>query len=125
VKRNQRLRSAADFRQAREQAPRGWPHPLLVLYVAPNELGRTRVGITVSSRVGNAVVRNRVRRRLREALRARMDRLTPGFDLLLVARPASGRATWAELSAVLDGVLFKAGATTGMPGTVQAGTNRA
>ena len=60
MKRDQRLRTPADFRRAREQAPRGWPHPLLVLYVVSNELGRTRIGITVSSRVGNAVVRNRV-----------------------------------------------------------------
>ena len=65
-----------------------------MLYVAPNDLDRTRVGITVSSRVGNAVVRNRVRRRLREALRARSARLSAGHDVLLMARPASARATW-------------------------------
>jgi ribonuclease P protein component len=125
VKRNQRLRTSAEFGHARERAPRGWPHPLLVLYVAPNELGRVRVGITVSSRVGKAVVRNRVRRRLREALRARLDRLAPGADLLLIARPASARAGWGELSAALDSVLFRAGATTPRDADVQAGTQSA
>jgi ribonuclease P protein component len=83
-----------------------------VLYVAPNEFGHPRVGITVSSRVGNAVVRNRVRRRLREALRARFDRLTSGQDILVVARPASAAATWPELSDALDVALQRAGATS-------------
>jgi ribonuclease P protein component len=111
VKREQRLRTPAEFRRVREAAPRGWPHPLVVLYAAPNELGQTRIGITVSSRVGNAVVRNRVRRRLREALRARLDRLAAGNDLLMIARPASARASWPELNAALDSVLIKSGAT--------------
>ena len=94
----------------RDAAPRGWPHPLLVVYATPNELGRTRVGITVSSRVGNAVVRNRIRRRLREALRARWESLAPGNDLLLIARPASARATWLDLNLALENVLRKSGA---------------
>jgi ribonuclease P protein component len=121
VKRNQRLRTPADFRRAREQAPRAWPHPLLVLYVVANDLGHTRVGITVSSRVGKAVVRNRVRRRLREAVRARFDRLAPGVDVLLIARPASARAAWSELSAALDSVLTRAGATGRAVSDVQTG----
>jgi ribonuclease P protein component len=125
VKRNQRLRSSADFVRTRERAARAWSHPLVVLYVADNELGRTRVGITVSGRVGNAVVRNRVRRRLREAVRARFERLRPGCDVLLVARPASAHATWAELSAALDSVLDRSGATTAVLEGVQAEVNRA
>jgi ribonuclease P protein component len=111
VKREQRLRSAADFQRVRDQSPRVWPHRLLVLHLAPNELGYARVGITVSGRVGKAVVRNRVRRRLREALRARFGALTPGFDVLVVARPPSAQASWLELNAALDTVLQRAGAT--------------
>jgi ribonuclease P protein component len=108
VKREQRLRSPAEFRRVRELARRGWPHPLLVLFVAPNELQRTRVGITVSRRVGKAVVRNRVRRRLREALRARFPMLPPSADIVVSARPASAKATWSELNAALDAVLQRA-----------------
>jgi ribonuclease P protein component len=125
VKRNQRLRTPADFARTRERAPRAWPHPLLVLYVLPNELGRIRLGITVSSRVGNAVVRNRVRRRLKEAVQARLNHLAPGLDLLLIARPASARAAWADLSSALDSVFTTAGATRPMPADVQAGVNGA
>ncbi len=95
----------------RDQSPRVWPHRLLVLHVAANDLERARVGITVSGRVGTAVVRNRVRRRLREALRARLDSLAPGYDVLVVARPPSAQASWAELNAALETVLQRAGAT--------------
>jgi ribonuclease P protein component len=111
VKREQRLRTPAEFRRVREVAPRGFAHPLLVLHVAPNELGRPRVGITVSGRVGKAVTRNRVRRRLREALRARAAQLPAGKDLLVTARPASANAPWDELCAALDTVLARSKAT--------------
>jgi len=114
VKREHRLRTAAEFRRAREASGRAWAHPLLVLYVAPNDLARARVGITVSGRVGNAVVRNRVRRRVREALRARLRNLQGGNDLLVVARPLSARASWTELCGALDAVLQRAGATVAM-----------
>jgi ribonuclease P protein component len=99
------LRTPAEFRRVREYARRGKSHPLLVVYMAPNEVGLTRVGITVSRKVGNAVVRNRVRRRLREAMRLRLPTLAPGMDLVIVGRPASANATWAELNAALDVVL--------------------
>ena len=78
------------------------------MYVAPNELGRTRVGITVSGRVGKAVVRNRVRRRLREALNQRFSRLPAGSDIVIAARPPSANASWPELQAALDSVLNRA-----------------
>jgi ribonuclease P protein component len=112
MKREQRLRTPADFARVREAAPRGWPHRLLVLYVVPNDLEVTRVGITVSGRVGNAVVRNRVRRRLKEALTARFERFNTGYDVLLIARGPSATAAWAELCAALDSVLARSGAAT-------------
>jgi ribonuclease P protein component len=108
VKREQRLRAPADFRRVRDVAPRGWVHPLLVMYVAPNEVGRTRVGITVSGRVGKAVVRNRVRRRLREALGQRFGRLPADSDIVVAARPASAQASWDQLCAALDSLLTRA-----------------
>jgi ribonuclease P protein component len=116
VKREQRLRTPAEFRRVRDLSPRVWAHPLVVLYAAPNDLDRARV--TVSSRVGKAVVRNRVRRRLREALRARLDRLRAGRDFLLIARPRAADASWADLCAALDAVLTRAGAATGSHASV-------
>lgn len=109
MKREQRLHRNADFQRVRAQSPRGWPHPLLVLYAAANDLHHSRVGITVGRRVGKAVVRNRVRRRLREAIRLRFAQVRPGFDLVLNARPASATAPWRELCTAVDIVGQRAG----------------
>jgi ribonuclease P protein component len=54
----------------------------------PNELGRPRIGVTVSKRIGTAVVRNRVKRWVREAFRAEAGSL-PAIDLVLIARTAA------------------------------------
>ncbi|HET6316374.1 MAG TPA: ribonuclease P protein component [Chloroflexota bacterium] len=112
MKRLHRLRTAADFAAVREQAERAWPHGLLVLYVAPNDLGYPRVGITVSGRVGKAVVRNKVRRRLRELLQARLPQIKPR-DVLVIARPSSAEASWHDLGETLDQLLERSGATDG------------
>jgi ribonuclease P protein component len=105
---DQRLRSNAEFARVRASG-RSVAHPLLVLTVLPNERAQSRLGVTVSRRVGTAVVRNRVRRRLHEAIRARYTGLVGGHDLVLVARPALARASWAELNAALDRTLARAG----------------
>jgi ribonuclease P protein component len=109
VKREQRLRSSADFSRVRERAPRAWAHPLLVLYAAPNDLPGTRVGITVSGRVGKAVVRNKIRRRIREAVRLLLPRLVPAYDLVFIARPASASADWPQLRQAVEDALARAG----------------
>jgi ribonuclease P protein component len=108
MKPDQRLRSNAEFARVRA-AGRSVAHLLLVVIVVPNEREQTRVGVTVSRRVGTAVVRNRVKRRLGEALRARYAGLPGGHDLVLVARPAIARASWIELNAALDRTLARAG----------------
>jgi ribonuclease P protein component len=65
----------------------------------PDEFG---IGITVTRKIGNAVTRNRARRRLREALRqAAPGRARPGHDYVVVARPAALSQTFAELTADL------------------------
>jgi ribonuclease P protein component len=70
------------------------------LCVLPNDLGHARLGLAVSRKVGGAVVRNRVKRRLREAFR----RLRPelgGVDLVVLASPEAARASAAELAEAL------------------------
>lgn len=64
-----------------------------------------RVGFAVSRAVGNAVVRNRVQRRLRAQLAARIPSLPSGVDLLVRATPASADATSAQLGAAVDDAL--------------------
>jgi ribonuclease P protein component len=52
----------------------------------------TRIGFSVSRRVGGAVVRNRVKRRLREVIRRKLARIAPGYDLVITARPGAADA---------------------------------
>jgi len=65
----------------------------------------SRIGITVSRKVGNAVVRNRFKRRIREWFRAHRDELDPPVDLVVIARRPGGRLSLAELDARLRDLL--------------------
>ena len=60
--------------------------PAMVLYCRKNGREINRFGITASTKLGNAVVRNRVRRRLREIYRLNEDKLLSGYDIVVVAR---------------------------------------
>ena len=70
----------------------------MVLYCRKNRLGHNRLGVTVSVKLGGAVVRTRARRRLREVYRLSSPRLSQGWDLILVARGRTLTASWKELN---------------------------
>jgi ribonuclease P protein component len=63
-------------------------HPLFHARFRRTDLGTTRFGLSTGRRLGGAVVRNRARRRLREALRVMAPSFQPGWDVLIIARPA-------------------------------------
>ena len=67
-----------------------------------------RLGLTVSRRVGNAVVRNRVKRRAREWFRTSRERLAPGRDLVIIARAGAGGLETREIFAELDELATRA-----------------
>ncbi len=71
--------------------------PCLVVYCRRNNLGRNRTGYTVSSKLGGAVTRNRVRRRLREIYRLNASSLKKSFDIIIVARSRAVKASYQEL----------------------------
>lgn len=83
-------------------ATRGQANSYLVLYAKRNRTDRNRVGITVSRKLGHAVVRNRVRRRLREIYRLHEAEFSPGWDIVVVAR---SRAVNASFDALTDAYL--------------------
>ncbi|RFU41133.1 ribonuclease P protein component [Actinomadura logoneensis] len=83
------------------------------------------VGFIVARTVGNAVVRNRVRRRLRHLVRARLDRLPEGSLLVVRANPAAGVARGDELAADLDSALDRVLRQTAKAQTTRAQTTRA
>ncbi|HEY7600482.1 MAG TPA: ribonuclease P protein component [Candidatus Limnocylindrales bacterium] len=102
------ITSATDF-AALQAAGRSRSHPLLALRYRPNGAARTRFGISTGRRIGGAVVRNRVRRRLRTVLRQIAASLPAGWDILLVCRPPAATASQAELGAALERLLAQAG----------------
>ena len=70
----------------------------MVVYCRKNRLGHNRLGLTASTKLGHAVVRNRCRRRLREVYRLNTPALRQGYDLILVARGRTVTASWKELN---------------------------
>ena len=82
------LRKRAEFLLVQNTGKRAKGRHLVVLALS-TERGESRLGITVSKRVGNAVVRNRVRRRLRELVRTGAVRLPDSTDVVLIAYPSA------------------------------------
>ena len=78
-------------------------------YVNKNRLGRTRVGITASKKIGNAVTRNRARRVLRAALYEVLPPDVGGYDLVLVARGQTPRLKSTQVAKTLERQLRAAG----------------
>lgn len=93
----ERLRSRAEFQRC-YQTGRRRHGALAILYSAPNQLGHPRIGITVSRKVGKAVVRNRLRRRIREIYRRCIERRKlPALDLVVHLRPSAGDSDFETL----------------------------
>lgn len=107
MQKRHRLKKSAEFQRVRA-LKQSWAHPLLVLYVAPNDLGVTRIGISVSKRIGKAVVRNRAKRLIREAARQYLPVLPPGRDLVFIARSGMAEASYEQVSRAVESLLSRA-----------------
>ena len=90
-------------------ATSGHANGYLVLYAKKNRTESNRVGITVGKKLGHAVVRNRIRRRLREVYRLNESLFTPGWDIVVVARSRCIRASFSDLSEAYLSLARKAG----------------
>jgi ribonuclease P protein component len=88
-------------------------HPLLATRVLRTDVGPTRFGLATSRALGSAVVRNRVRRRLREALRSMGPEMRPGWDVLVICRPAIVGADYRAVTQALRRLLTRGGVVGG------------
>ena len=88
------LKNSLEFGNVYKQGI-SYANKYLVMYIVDNDLGINRLGISVSKKVGNSVVRHRITRLIREAYRLHMDELVKGKDIVVVARVNSkGHNYW-------------------------------
>ncbi len=85
--------------------------PFLVVYCRPNGQKHNRLGITVSTKIGGAVVRNRARRRLREVYRLAQPEMKQGYDVVLVARARTVDGPYDRLTAAFQRACRELGLT--------------
>ncbi len=107
MKRRYRLREKERFQEVRRKG-RSYVDRLLVLSALPNDLPYSRFGFSVSRRIGKAVVRNRVKRRLREAVRLRMGQIEPGWDVVFIARAPIREVDFHTIDAAVARLLRRA-----------------
>jgi len=106
VRRESHLRRRKDFDSV-FRAGRAWSNNLLVLRTLASDLPDNRFGFITSKRVGNAIVRNRTRRRLREALRPM--NLETSWDIVISAKTTAAKADYHELKRAVVDLLVRAG----------------
>ena len=79
------LKKNTDFRMVYNKKG-SYANKLLVMYVLANGTDMNRIGISVSKKVGNSIVRHRLTRLIREGIRLDSDRIVRGYDIVIVAR---------------------------------------
>ena len=102
------LKKNSDFRRLYSKG-KSAVNPYMVVYCRRNRGGENRLGYTVSTKLGHAVVRNRVRRRLREIYRLNAPSLKSGWDIVIVARMRCVKAEYSAMNAAFLSACEKLG----------------
>jgi ribonuclease P protein component len=102
-----RLHQPVDFARLRAGG-RVYRHPAMLLSLLPNGLPHNRYGFITSKQIGGAVLRNRTRRLLREAIRKLHPRISTGYDFVLIARHELTKQSLLECELTIESLLRQA-----------------
>ena len=94
------LKKNSDFKNVYTHG-KSYANKYLVMYVLENDLGKNRLGISVSKKVGNSVVRHRVTRLIRESYRLHENIFNSGLDIVVVARNSASKIGYSEIESAL------------------------
>ncbi|CAN5741738.1 ribonuclease P protein component [soil metagenome] len=108
LRRGTRLTDSPEFERVYKQGT-AYRGKLFSVHAFPREAGGSRLGLSVSKKVGNAVVRNSVKRRLREVFRSRLPEIRDGWDFVISARPAAAGVDYRDLDTEFGRALKRLG----------------
>ncbi|WP_044641422.1 ribonuclease P protein component [Risungbinella massiliensis] len=114
MQRQHRLRKKRDFSRV-FRGGNSIANRQFVLYIKRNRSSELRLGISVSKKVGNAVTRNRVKRLVKEVVRAWIPSLQPDVDLVLIARNPTANMGYHEIKSSIRHLFQKAGLFHSIP----------
>ena len=100
MKFSESLKSNSDFQKVYKEG-KSLANRYLVMYILENQTDRNRLGISVSKKVGNSVVRHRITRLIRESYRLHEDTFNSGLDVVVIARKSAKDKTCQEIESAL------------------------
>lgn len=100
MKFSESLKKNKDF-QTVYRTGKSYGNKYLVMYVIPNHLGKNRIGISVSKKVGNSIVRHHLTRLIRESYRLYEEQFQCGLDVVVIARVSAKDRTYHEIESAL------------------------
>jgi len=109
VERERRLRKNEEFQRVFRHGQSAANRQFVVYALPRSEGGTFRVGVSVSKKLGKAVVRNRLKRLIKEAVRAHADKIRPGVDVVLIARAPALELDYHQMVKSVGHVLRRAG----------------
>ena len=101
------LKKDCDFRKVYKHG-KSFANRYLVMYILENKSDSSRIGISVSKKVGNAITRNKIRRRIKEAYRLNIDEnVKNGYDIIFIARVSCNEAEYKDIDNAINHLVKK------------------
>ena len=100
MKHSESLKKNMDFQNVYKNG-KSYANKYLVMYILENDLNKNRIGISVSKKVGNSVIRHRVTRLIRESYRLQEDVFNSGLDIVIIARSNAHEVGYKEIESAL------------------------